>query len=57
MTTSSNVSDLYVEMAILNAGQTPAILTEGFCGLPWSFWANAMAVTQIRPLPLPSNTD
>jgi len=55
MKTSSNVSGLYVEVAILNTGQTPVILTEGFCGLPQSLWANASLVPQIRPLPLPSS--
>lgn len=55
MTTSSNASGLYVEVAILNTDQTLAILTEGFCGLPQSLWANAKVVPQIRPLPLPSN--
>lgn len=54
MKTSSNVSGLYV-VAILNTGQTPVILTEGFCGLPLSLWANASSVSQIRPLPLPSS--
>jgi hypothetical protein len=44
MKTSSNVSGLYVEVAVLNAGKTPFILTEDFCGLPQSLWANASLV-------------